>query len=199
MPFAKSQFFFLRNLSISSAALSCGSTKLCLEPVRSSARNGSKVLNSFGVFSKISYRSRQRPQPNSTRAFSTFTHLQSDAPSAEFKEAVNTFKQAYKGKEEVISKARRTFPINSSRSVGYWLVGSAGLVFGIVVLGGLTSLTESGLSITEWKPVTGTIPPTTETEWEHEFSLYKESPEFKILNANITLGEFKSIFYIEWA
>ncbi|KAK9485427.1 cytochrome oxidase assembly protein-domain-containing protein [Lipomyces starkeyi] len=87
----------------------------------------------------------------------------------------------------------------TDKSVGYWLVGSAALVFGIVVLGGLTRLTESGLSITEWKPVTGSIPPLTQGDWEAQFEKYKESPEFKLLNSNMTLDEFKFIFFMEWA
>lgn len=96
-------------------------------------------------------------------------------------------------------KTRKRTLVNSSNSVGYWLIGTSGLVFGIVVLGGLTRLTESGLSITEWKPVTGAIPPLNQREWEEEFSKYKESPEFRQLNSHITLDEFKFIFFMEWA
>lgn len=88
--------------------------------------------------------------------------------------------------------------LNSSKWVGYWLIGTSGLVFGIVVLGGLTRLTESGLSITEWKPVAGTLPPMNQREWEEEFEKYKESPEFKQLNSHIDLDEFKFIFFMEW-
>ncbi|SCU99833.1 LANO_0F03906g1_1 [Lachancea nothofagi CBS 11611] len=89
--------------------------------------------------------------------------------------------------------------LNSSKQVGYWLIGTSGLVFGIVVLGGLTRLTESGLSITEWKPVTGTLPPMSEAEWLEEFAKYRESPEFQQLNSHIDLDEFKFIFFMEWA
>lgn len=85
------------------------------------------------------------------------------------------------------------------KSVGYWLVGTSTLIFGIVVLGGLTRLTESGLSITEWKPVTGSIPPLNEQDWINEFAKYKDSPEFKQLNSHITLEEFKFIFFMEWS
>lgn len=88
--------------------------------------------------------------------------------------------------------------INSSKWVGYWLAGTSGLVFGIVVLGGLTRLTESGLSITEWRPVTGTLPPMCQKEWEEEFAKYKASPEFKQINSHIDLDEFKFIFFMEW-
>lgn len=86
----------------------------------------------------------------------------------------------------------------STRASGYWLVATSGLIFAIVVVGGLTRLTESGLSITEWKPVTGAIPPLSEEAWEEEFSKYKNSPEFKQLNSHITLDEFKFIFSMEW-
>lgn len=92
----------------------------------------------------------------------------------------------------------RFFPNKSDKSVAYWLLGSAASVFGIVVFGGLTRLTESGLSITEWKPVTGSLPPATEEDWESEFNKYRSSPEFKMLNPNMTLSEFKSIYYMEW-
>ncbi|KAK6203421.1 cytochrome c oxidase assembly protein COX15 [Scheffersomyces amazonensis] len=86
----------------------------------------------------------------------------------------------------------------SNKSVGYWLIGTSSLVFGIVVLGGLTRLTESGLSITEWKPVTGALPPLTQEDWELEFTKYKDSPEFKQLNSHINLEEFKFIYSMEW-
>lgn len=86
----------------------------------------------------------------------------------------------------------------SSKSVAYWLLICGAAVFGIVVLGGLTRLTESGLSITEWRPLTGAIPPITDDEWEEQFNLYKESPEFKELNTHMTLEEYKFIYYMEW-
>ncbi|KAL7622374.1 Cytochrome c oxidase assembly protein cox15 [Parahypoxylon ruwenzoriense] len=94
--------------------------------------------------------------------------------------------------------ARRAFPETSSRSVAYWLIGSAASVFGIVVFGGLTRLTESGLSITEWKPVTGSLPPLTQADWESEFEKYRASPEFHLLNSHMDLDEFKQIYYMEW-
>ena len=59
-------------------------------------------------------------------------------------------------------------------------MGSAGLVFAVIVVGGVTRLTESGLSITEWKPITGTIPPLNQEEWMVEFEKYKATPEFKL-------------------
>lgn len=92
----------------------------------------------------------------------------------------------------------KQFPVVSNKAVGYWLFGTSTLVFGIVVLGGLTRLTESGLSITEWKPVTGALPPLNQLQWEEEFSKYKNSPEFIQLNSHITLDEFKFIYSMEW-
>ncbi|EWC46412.1 hypothetical protein DRE_04355 [Drechslerella stenobrocha 248] len=93
---------------------------------------------------------------------------------------------------------KKSFPEISEKVVGYWLLGSAGLVFAIVVIGGLTRLTESGLSITEWKPVTGTLPPLTDADWESEFAKYRSSPEFRILNPTMTLSEYKFIYFMEW-
>ncbi|KAI0231890.1 Cytochrome c oxidase assembly protein cox15, partial [Massospora cicadina] len=82
--------------------------------------------------------------------------------------------------------------------VGYWLLGMGAMVFGIVVIGGLTRLTESGLSIVEWNLVKGVKPPINEAEWELEFAKYKQFPEFKKLNPLMTLEEFKLIFFMEW-
>ena len=90
------------------------------------------------------------------------------------------------------------FPETSSNVVAYWLLGSAASVFGIVVFGGLTRLTESGLSITEWKPVTGSLPPMSDADWESEFTKYKASPEYKQLNPHMDLRDFKKIYYMEW-
>jgi cytochrome c oxidase assembly protein subunit 15 len=74
----------------------------------------------------------------------------------------------------------------------------AGLIFAMVVVGGATRLTESGLSIVEWKPVTGTLPPLSEAAWQAEFDKYKTIPQFRHLNSGMTLAEFKTIFWWEW-
>jgi hypothetical protein len=68
----------------------------------------------------------------------------------------------------------------ASKGVGNWLIGCGILVIGVVVVGGVTRLTESGLSITEWRPVTGILPPLNPQEWEEEFNKYKLTPEFKL-------------------
>ncbi|KAF7331880.1 Electron transfer protein 1 [Mycena kentingensis (nom. inval.)] len=85
-----------------------------------------------------------------------------------------------------------------SSAVGIWLMVSSVLVLVVVVVGGITRLTESGLSITEWKPITGVIPPMSQEAWEAEFDKYKATPEFKMLNSGMNLEDFKRIFYMEW-
>ena len=79
-----------------------------------------------------------------------------------------------------------------------WLVAIFLLVAAMIAVGGLTRLTDSGLSITEWKPVTGAIPPLSEADWAVEFDKYKASPEFQLQNSQMALDEFKSIFWWEW-
>ncbi len=80
-----------------------------------------------------------------------------------------------------------------------WLGGCALLVFVMVVLGGVTRLTHSGLSMVDWQPLMGIIPPITEADWLKVFSKYKHSPEYQQVNLGMSLSEFKSIFYFEYA
>uniref|UniRef100_A0A674MR31 Cytochrome c oxidase assembly homolog 15 (yeast) n=1 Tax=Takifugu rubripes TaxID=31033 RepID=A0A674MR31_TAKRU len=84
------------------------------------------------------------------------------------------------------------------RCIGRWLLGCSGLVVGAIVLGGVTRLTESGLSMVDWHLVREMKPPQSQAEWEAEFSKYQQFPEFKIMNHDMTLPEFKFIFYMEW-
>ena len=84
-------------------------------------------------------------------------------------------------------------------AVSNWLLSLCGLIFVMVVVGGITRLTESGLSITEWKPITGAIPPLTEAQWMREFELYKRIPEYQQINRGMSLEDFKNIFFWEWA
>ncbi|KAM9958272.1 hypothetical protein ACTFIW_001134 [Dictyostelium discoideum] len=86
-----------------------------------------------------------------------------------------------------------------NKKVGNWLLFSCGLVGAMIVIGGITRLTESGLSIVDWKPVVGAIPPITQEEWEAEFEKYKQFPEYKRLNMGMTLSEFKEIFFWEYS
>ncbi len=86
----------------------------------------------------------------------------------------------------------------SSRPVALWLLIGVALIIVQIILGGITRLTGSGLSITEWKPILGTIPPLTETAWQTAFSKYKEIAQFKHLNFDFTLSDFKAIYFWEW-
>jgi cytochrome c oxidase assembly protein subunit 15 len=85
------------------------------------------------------------------------------------------------------------------KPVRIWLYVIALMVLAMVVVGGLTRLTESGLSITEWKPISGIIPPLSEADWQAEFDAYKQIPQYQLLNQGMTLEGFKFIFFWEWA
>jgi cytochrome c oxidase assembly protein subunit 15 len=84
------------------------------------------------------------------------------------------------------------------RALAAWLFAVAGLIVLMVVVGGITRLTESGLSITEWKPISGIIPPLTEAQWQAEFDHYKRIPEYTQINHGMTLAGFKGIFFWEF-
>lgn len=85
------------------------------------------------------------------------------------------------------------------RAVGFWLLFMTFMVFLMVMVGGATRLTESGLSMTDWQPVTGALPPLSAEAWQTEFGKYQQSPEYRLRNAGMSLEEFKGIFYWEWA
>jgi heme a synthase len=85
----------------------------------------------------------------------------------------------------------------NDRAVAYWLLACCAMVFLMVLIGGITRLTESGLSITEWKPVTGIVPPLSEAEWQAEFEKYKQIPQYKQRFTG-DLTDFKTIFFWEW-
>jgi cytochrome c oxidase assembly protein subunit 15 len=87
------------------------------------------------------------------------------------------------------------------RPMALWLLAVAALVVTMVMVGGITRLTESGLSITEWKPVTGAIPPLTEAQWQAEFEAYQRIGEYRQINgpAGMTLADYKFIYFWEWA
>lgn len=86
----------------------------------------------------------------------------------------------------------------SNNIIASWLFGVCSLVFIMVVVGGLTRLTNSGLSMVEWRPLMGTLPPMSEAEWERVFALYKNSPEFAKKHFWMDMGDFKQIFFWEW-
>ncbi len=89
-------------------------------------------------------------------------------------------------------------PQTQNRAVMIWLFIFAFIVAFLVVFGGFVRLTRSGLSITEWNPISGAVPPIGQQAWQEEFSKYQQTPEFKLVNSNMTLEEYKYIFYIEW-
>src|SRR6478672_10893285 len=88
---------------------------------------------------------------------------------------------------------------DARRAIRFWLIAVAGLIFLMVLVGGATRLTESGLSITQWKPVTGVLPPLSAEDWQAEFDRYKQVPQFAALNPDMTIDGFKAIFWWEWA
>ena len=94
----------------------------------------------------------------------------------------------------VIDRARR----GARGAIRAWLVLLFVLVVAMIAVGGLTRLTDSGLSITEWKPVTGALPPMSAADWDAEFARYREIPEFELVNSAMTLAEFKRIYWWEW-
>lgn len=85
-----------------------------------------------------------------------------------------------------------------NRALALWLLACAALVFAMVVIGGVTRLTRSGLSIVEWEPILGAIPPLTDAQWQEAFEKYQRTPEYRKVNFGMSLAEFKGIYYIEW-
>lgn len=85
-----------------------------------------------------------------------------------------------------------------NRPLAVWLFISAAAVFAMAIIGAITRLTESGLSIVEWKPVMGALPPINDADWLNEFDLYKQSPQYIKVNHGMSLAEFKNIYFWEW-
>src|SRR6478609_5784009 len=85
-----------------------------------------------------------------------------------------------------------------TRAVRSWLYIVAALMVVTLIVGGATRLTESGLSITEWKPVTGVLPPLSHAEWQAEFQKYQAIPQYRELNEGMGLGQFQIIYFWEW-
>jgi cytochrome c oxidase assembly protein subunit 15 len=84
------------------------------------------------------------------------------------------------------------------RAIAAWLLLCCALVFAMVIVGGVTRLTHSGLSIVEWQPIVGTLPPLNDAEWEQTFEKYKLTPEYRLVNPNMTVDGFKGIFWWEY-
>jgi heme a synthase len=100
---------------------------------------------------------------------------------------------------ELLSASAESARLDGRRAVRLWLWAVAGLVFVMVLVGGATRLTESGLSITQWKPVTGVVPPLDAADWQAEFDRYKQIPQYAQSNPDMTLDGFKRIFWWEWS
>ncbi len=94
---------------------------------------------------------------------------------------------------------RWSYRADRSRSTAAWLFAIALLVFAMVVVGGATRLTGSGLSITQWKPIAGAVPPMSAHAWAAAFDRYRRIPQFRLVNADMTLARFKFIYWWEWA
>lgn len=88
--------------------------------------------------------------------------------------------------------------VNSNKHIINWLYAGCLLIFAMVIIGGITRLTGSGLSITEWKVITGTFPPMNELQWQEEFMKYQQSPQFQKINSEFSIEEFKSIYWWEY-
>jgi heme a synthase len=88
--------------------------------------------------------------------------------------------------------------LDHGRAIRLWLYVVAALIFAMIVVGGATRLTGSGLSITEWQPVTGALPPLSEAQWQMEFQKYQAIPQYRQLNAGMSLADFKTIYWWEW-
>ena len=88
--------------------------------------------------------------------------------------------------------------MTAEKKIATWLFGVAGMVLAMAVIGAITRLTESGLSMVEWRPLIGTIPPISEAEWQRVFDIYRETPEYQKKNFGMSLDEFKTIFFWEW-
>ncbi len=100
----------------------------------------------------------------------------------------------------LVSPAPEAIRTDRPLAIANWLMAVTALVFLMVVVGGITRLTESGLSITQWDPIRGAIPPLTNQEWQQAFDLYRQTPEYRQINgpAGMGLAEYKFIFFWEW-
>ncbi len=105
----------------------------------------------------------------------------------------NMIEQVSRNADTATTRARRDGPI------GWWLLVCCVLVFAMVVLGGVTRLTGSGLSMVNWEPVSGILPPLGQAAWDREFEHYRDSPEYTLVNKGMSLDDFKGIFWFEYA
>ena len=97
-----------------------------------------------------------------------------------------------------LASTRQGVAERSTRPVAIWLLACCAMIFAMVVIGGITRLTWSGLSITEWQPVTGAVPPLSAADWQAEFAKYQQTPQYRLLNAGMSLADFKTIYLWEY-
>ncbi|HEY3582872.1 MAG TPA: COX15/CtaA family protein [Casimicrobiaceae bacterium] len=105
---------------------------------------------------------------------------------------------AYATSDLRVEPVARAHATTHARPIVAWLLACCALVFAMVVVGGVTRLTHSGLSITEWQPIVGTIPPLTAADWNEAFAKYQQTPEFQQVNHAMTIAQFKRIFWWEY-
>lgn len=134
-------------------------------------------------------------QRNHLYGFRSFNHKSSCTPSFRYMStgAASVSTESKEGLKLLVTAGSR-----AQKMVGIWLFGSAAWVFSMVILGGVTRLTRSGLSMTDWK-FTGGLPPLSEEDWLLEFEKYKQSPEYKRVNKGMSLEDFKFIYWMEYA
>ena len=110
----------------------------------------------------------------------------------------------YHDRTETVTSSRQRAAVAADphgandRAIATWLLACCAMIFLMVLIGGITRLTESGLSITEWKPIAGILPPLSDAAWQAEFDKYKQIPEYQYVHYGMTLAEFKSIFFWEY-
>lgn len=97
-----------------------------------------------------------------------------------------------------LTPSRSAAAAPAERAIAFWLIACCAMIFAMVLIGGITRLTESGLSITEWQPVTGVVPPLTHAQWVAEFDRYKAIPQYEAIHPEMTLAQFKGIFFWEY-
>jgi heme a synthase len=106
---------------------------------------------------------------------------------------------AVRGREVSSEPGQPSSRRTDQRRIAVWLLICCALIFSMVVLGGVTRLTGSGLSIVEWEPIMGAVPPVTQADWEETFEQYRQTPEYRRVNFGMSLAEFKTIFWLEYA
>ena len=101
-------------------------------------------------------------------------------------------------RESILLKSNTISTKPNHKTIAIWLLVCCATIFGMIILGGVTRLTGSGLSMVEWAPIMGILPPLNQSEWQETFLLYQQFPEYQLKNFNMSLTEFKSIFWFEY-